>query len=112
MLANQRELYKRFIKLARRWPEQPNRSHPLAKVLIQQIRSQFRNTNDMQHAQRELAALEKLSQDSWGIHQDSRLKLFLPPKQRYSLLDKAGQEALKSTTLSPFRYITDFFRKK
>jgi hypothetical protein len=88
-----KSFYKKFLKLARKFPKQETRSTKIQEFIINNIRFQFRNSKqDLDRAQSELAALNKI------VHADiSALKLsaYLPPKDQYELLDTVAQNIIK-----------------
>jgi hypothetical protein len=103
-----KQLYKRFLQLHRNWPQQERRNFAFAGTLKKEIRRQFRETNDLEHAHRELRALEKLADDSWQVPETSTLKMYLPPKEQFALLDAEAQAYLSARKLSAFRYLLKY----
>ena len=59
-MSETKQLYKRFVRIAKKWPQQPNRQLQFNKFLLDKVRNDFRTLNDIDLAKRELVALESI----------------------------------------------------
>jgi hypothetical protein len=102
IIATQREmkhLYKQFLRLHAKFPQQAERTTRFAPFLLNQIRYQFRNApSDVERARRELAALSRIVEGDFAKGDSflPGLRAFLPPKEQYTLLDANAQDVIKN----------------
>ncbi|KAJ3332326.1 hypothetical protein HDU76_000606 [Blyttiomyces sp. JEL0837] len=108
-------LYRGFLRLQKKWPQQEGRERRLSIKILNDVRNGFRSVDgnlDLVKAKREFEALKRIldgqCEKKYPLPQSSTIMSRLPPAKTYQLLDENAQEALSEKNVSTATFLPTY----